>query len=200
MNPRQPPKHALRLLKRIGNEPLTGDLLEELRNGRTNAWFWRQTIVAIATDIAFRVRIFKRELHLVFVVWAAQFALIFTLWLFRVPAGVQALPWAVAGWGAARLAAWWSERKLSAAFDDDDCSSEEYNLLSDRLAPVALLALFMRLPVWNIWWVSSIGLMEHWLLPAYAHPSGWGLQFFIQVSCLCFFSIKIVTQSPDTAK
>jgi hypothetical protein len=44
------PRLALALLNRFtpDDEPLTGDLLEEYAAGRSRAWFWRQTIAAVA--------------------------------------------------------------------------------------------------------------------------------------------------------
>jgi hypothetical protein len=46
----QPPRLALALLQRVvpDNEALIGDLIEEFEAGRSRAWFWRQTVVAIA--------------------------------------------------------------------------------------------------------------------------------------------------------
>jgi hypothetical protein len=45
-----PPRLALALLNRFvpDDEPLTGDLIEEFAAGRSRAWFWRQTIAAVA--------------------------------------------------------------------------------------------------------------------------------------------------------
>jgi hypothetical protein len=51
MTPRIPPRMATWLLKHLGpdyrNESLAGDLFEEFQQGRTRAWYWRQTAAAI---------------------------------------------------------------------------------------------------------------------------------------------------------
>jgi hypothetical protein len=38
------------------NESLSGDLLEELHSGRSTAWYWRQTLSAIAVTLSTRLR------------------------------------------------------------------------------------------------------------------------------------------------
>lgn len=57
MRPRRPPRIAVALLNRVacGNEPLAGDLLEAWRE-RSNAWLWRQVLLAIVTLTIARVR------------------------------------------------------------------------------------------------------------------------------------------------
>jgi hypothetical protein len=51
MTTRVPPRLATWLLEHLGssyqNESLLGDLFEEYQLGRTRAWYWRQTAVAI---------------------------------------------------------------------------------------------------------------------------------------------------------
>jgi hypothetical protein len=51
MTNRVPPRIATWLLERLGpgyrNESLAGDLFEEYQQDRTQAWYWRQVIVAI---------------------------------------------------------------------------------------------------------------------------------------------------------
>lgn len=49
MRPTEPPAIATWLLEHIGrkNQSLTGDLLEEYRQGRSVAWYWRQVTIAI---------------------------------------------------------------------------------------------------------------------------------------------------------
>ena len=50
-----PPRAATWLLEHLGGcycrEPLSGDLIEEFRAGRSAAWYWRQVLQAIAADI-----------------------------------------------------------------------------------------------------------------------------------------------------
>jgi hypothetical protein len=51
MNPREPPKLAVWLLRRWASpyqrEALLGDLVELYRAGHSQAWYWRQTLVAL---------------------------------------------------------------------------------------------------------------------------------------------------------
>jgi hypothetical protein len=50
MTPTRPPRLALFLLAHVlpDDDPLTGDLVEEFAAGRGVAWFWRQTLAAVA--------------------------------------------------------------------------------------------------------------------------------------------------------
>jgi hypothetical protein len=58
---RVPPRTATWLLQHFGpryqSESLAGDLFEEYQHNRTAAWYWRQTVVAIACGCARCVRI-----------------------------------------------------------------------------------------------------------------------------------------------
>jgi hypothetical protein len=57
---RVPPRIATSLLERLGpgyrNESLAGDLFEEYQQGRTRAWYWRQTLVAVCIGRAASLR------------------------------------------------------------------------------------------------------------------------------------------------
>jgi hypothetical protein len=87
MSPRKPPRVADWLLDRFGltgqNPPLAGDLLEEFRNGRSAAWYWRQTLVAISIGSVRNVRLCSRSLTGTIVGWAAQAGVAFFLWRFH---------------------------------------------------------------------------------------------------------------------
>jgi hypothetical protein len=60
MNKRQPPTIATWILHHLTpgqpNESLHGDLLEELQNGRSSAWYWRQVMTALAFATAREMR------------------------------------------------------------------------------------------------------------------------------------------------
>jgi hypothetical protein len=89
MSPRKPPALANWLLDRSGlaaqNPPLAGDLLEEFRNGRSAAWFWRQTLAVMVMGMGRNVRLFKRYLIANIIVWAAETGVSFALWWHNVP-------------------------------------------------------------------------------------------------------------------
>ena len=57
---RSPPRLAVWLLQHLGpryhTESLSGDLLEEYQQGRTRAWYWRQTVAAIWVGSAIGAR------------------------------------------------------------------------------------------------------------------------------------------------
>ena len=85
MSPRRSPRLANWLLNRSGvarqNPPLAGDLQEEFGRRGSTAWYWRQTLVAICTGLFRNVR--GRRLTAAVIGWAAQAALAFVLWRFR---------------------------------------------------------------------------------------------------------------------
>ena len=52
MSTKRPPRLATLLITRLAdNEPLAGDLLEEYQAGRSDAWYWRQTIAAVFAEL-----------------------------------------------------------------------------------------------------------------------------------------------------
>ena len=63
MNKKQshPPKFALFLLRSFhpkrNSEPMIGDLLEQLGKGQSNAWLWRQVLVAMGTAVFRQLRL-----------------------------------------------------------------------------------------------------------------------------------------------
>jgi hypothetical protein len=58
------------------NESLSGDLLEELHSGRSTAWYWRQTISAIAITLCTRTRAYVAPL-----LFSAGWSILYpTLW------------------------------------------------------------------------------------------------------------------------
>jgi hypothetical protein len=84
MNLRKPPVLATWLLKRSGiadgNAPLAGDLLEEFQSGRSAAWYWRQTFMAIATGMCRSAWVTRRYLGAFSIGYAAQACIAFILW------------------------------------------------------------------------------------------------------------------------
>jgi len=101
MNFRKPPRLANWLLNRFGfarqNPPLAGDLLEEFRNDRSAAWFWRQTLVVILRGLARNARLVWRPLTGTVIGWAIQTEVAYALWSFHFPPYLPHTFWMVAG-------------------------------------------------------------------------------------------------------
>src|ERR1700722_4243150 len=58
MRSTNPPPLATWLLHRFsGSESLTGDLIEQYRNGRSLAWYWRQMLTVIVLGISREIRV-----------------------------------------------------------------------------------------------------------------------------------------------
>jgi hypothetical protein len=99
MKTRQPPALACWLLDSLGytgqNPALAGDLLEEFRGGRSPAWYWRQTLMAIATGIGRNAFILRRYLMACMVGFAAQSAVAYGLWRIDAPPRIHAVGWAI---------------------------------------------------------------------------------------------------------
>lgn len=92
MTMREPPRLAAWLLQRLvasaRSEPLLGDLFEEFQTGRTSAWYWRETIVAL---LVFARRATLEHLRhrgaLVILRLVAQFGLL--IWLIALSEGYR---------------------------------------------------------------------------------------------------------------
>jgi hypothetical protein len=82
MRSAQPPAMATRLLERLGSDPmheaLVGDLVEQYRQGRSRAWFWRQALAAVLRRTVTDVRGHKLlALRALAIGWGLYFALSF---------------------------------------------------------------------------------------------------------------------------
>ena len=82
MNTAHPPAMAMRLLALVGSTPnhqaLVGDLVEQYREGRSRAWFWRQTAAALLRAMAGDIRGHKLlALRAIAVGWGLYFAFSF---------------------------------------------------------------------------------------------------------------------------
>ena len=84
MRTAQPPVLANWLLDRLGytsqNPALAGDLLEEFHSGRSIAWYWRQTLMVIATGIGKNAFVQRRYLTACIAGFIAQAAVAFCDW------------------------------------------------------------------------------------------------------------------------
>lgn len=116
MSLRRPPALADWLLDRLGNTrqnaALAGDLLEEFRNGRSAAWYWRQTVVVVANGIARRGRELRPYLLTLGAAYAAQFPVTLTLWsknfppALHVSAGMKLWVWLALPLAIGRMSVW----------------------------------------------------------------------------------------------
>jgi hypothetical protein len=105
---RRPPALANWLLDRFGttrqNAALAGDLLEEFRNGRSAAWYWRQSLRAIATGIAHDGIARRPYLLALGAAYAVQLAITLMLWWKHAPPPIHATGWIKFGvWLLAQL-------------------------------------------------------------------------------------------------
>jgi hypothetical protein len=77
MNPKQPPSMAVWMLEHLvsGNltEAFPGDLLEELRSGRSSRWYWRQVMCIIA--ISWRKEMLAHRMTFLFAAFWSVLAL-----------------------------------------------------------------------------------------------------------------------------
>ncbi len=97
MSLRRPPALADWLLERLGgirqDAALAGDLLEEFRSGRPAAWYWRQTLIAVAHGVAASVGELRPYLLALSAAYAVQFVVALTLWSKNFPPAVHGSGW-----------------------------------------------------------------------------------------------------------
>jgi hypothetical protein len=79
------------------NAALAGDLLEEYADGRSAAWYWRQTLLVMLHGVARNARVFQRYYQAVLIGFAAQSAVAAALWWVHVPRQVHGVWWFIAG-------------------------------------------------------------------------------------------------------
>jgi hypothetical protein len=100
MSERRPPALALWLLDRLGlargNAPLVGDLLEDFHNDRSELWFWRQTLTAIANGMGHRVALQQVYWIAVAMGFAAQLPVSLVLFRLQVPHPIHEPGWKIA--------------------------------------------------------------------------------------------------------
>ncbi len=121
MHRREPPPQATWILEHLTtgtrNEALAGDLLEELRSGRSNRWYWRQVISACA--VSWSKSLALRGPMLAFVLLWSALAPAWQVIVERIEAapifaslwqvlGPLWLPFALAGWTALHAAFLWA--------------------------------------------------------------------------------------------
>jgi len=99
MKTRHPPALASWLLDRLGytalNPALAGDMLEEFRNGRSPAWYWRQTLRVIAIGAGRNAFNLQRRLMACFIGFAAQAPVAYYLWRLHAPAMIRGWAWMI---------------------------------------------------------------------------------------------------------
>jgi hypothetical protein len=150
MSTRKPPALANWLLNRFGaarqNPPLTGDLLEEFRRGRSAAWYWRQTLVVILTGLAQNARLCWRRLAGLVIGWAAQAGVAFAFWRFHFPPQLPQIAQTIA---VIPLLCWFFPKVFHRPMDK---RADLTRLACDRfvrlLTAYLLLALIWGMPPW----------------------------------------------------
>jgi hypothetical protein len=91
MSERKVPDLAVRLLQSCGVNPaLVGDMAEEFARGRSAAWYWKQTAVAILRC----GRVVPGIALATFLGWLVQLPLVYAIWRYLPPA---LIPFVVAG-------------------------------------------------------------------------------------------------------
>lgn len=145
MNLRQPPKLAVWLLSffrvSAGNEPLAGDLLEELRSGRTAGWYWRQAFMAIVATFGQRFRAYRQDLLAMLLGWFAETSVIAALWIFQIPLGAHFLVLGVCGLASIWVVLYVEYRVRLHLWRNDDSSEEESDEIWERVLSPRLVIL-----------------------------------------------------------
>jgi hypothetical protein len=200
MNSRQPPALAVWLLNRLGlakrNEPLTGDLLEEFRNDRTVAWYWRQTFMAIAAAFGQRLRFYRFDLLSLFVGWTAETGVLLAWWILRLPFGLYGFLLEVSTLAAVWMVMYIEYRiRLQAWRNDLDSSDEEsHDILERRIGPR-----FMALVTFGIAVVFDGATMLATRLPWPAHLALLPTLLILNIVMFFAFSMVRVLRSPDSS-
>jgi hypothetical protein len=132
MNPRKPPLLATWLLERLGiangNAPLAGDLLEEFQSGRSGAWYWRQTFVAIATGMCRNVWVARRYFGAFSIGYVVQACIAFAFWSNSWPSPLHGIAFATVAVATALLLLGFLSRPLWRPRDRKDPGSDLPNL------------------------------------------------------------------------
>jgi hypothetical protein len=110
MNPQKLAFGLLRLLA-PAHDALAGDLLEQVRRGRSGLWLWRQVIAAIVAGCIRDLRDDRLDaLRVVATGWAAMLAFFFIAGDFLAHSGDQTMPRLLSYLGANHAGVLWLER------------------------------------------------------------------------------------------
>jgi len=199
MNFRQPPALAVWLLKRLGltkrNEPLTGDLFEEFRNGRTAAWYWRQTFMAIATEFRQRLQFHRLDLLSLFVGWGAETCVLLAWWIFQVPVGLHGFVLGVSTLATIWMAMYIEYRVRLIAWRNDLDSSEQESddILHGRISPRSGALFFFGIALL----LDGVGILVTRLpLPGPSYLPTVSLLLILNVVMLFAFAAVLVLRFP----
>jgi hypothetical protein len=195
MKGRNPPALAVWLLNRLGisagNEPLAGDLLEEYRSGRTAAWYWRQTLMAILTALVRRVSELRLGLQVLYIGWAAQGGFLLTLRWLRVPIGPGSFVLGLATLMGVSLVCYASmEITARTLISREDLSAVEFGeqlgrTVYPRVIAVGWFAIFMFVDGWIVMVMKIASPLERDGFPSWLWDRKCGLVircFFRRIS------------------
>lgn len=211
MKRRNPPALAVWLLNRLGvsarNEPLTGDLLEEFRSGRTASWYWRQTLMAILTALVQRVSELRLELKVLIIGWGAQAGVLLVLRWCRVPFELLSIGLLTAAAIAIMLVCYASmEISARALIERDDLNEMEFReqlcrAVFPRVMAVGWFVAFMVFDGWIVLVMKTSPLLEIWfpfLAVGPEIPLGFPLLFAANACGLCWYVGKILSSPPGS--